>query len=153
MELTLAPARLSGMKTNPFGPRSAPSAARLALAAALLVPLLAACGSEPAGTSGGGGNGAEVPAPASPVPAATPEFCGLKPEGQDQLTRDGMTFPATIDYLGKSLDDARATAVNRKVQLRVVGEDGTCNAITDDLSTTRINVYLENGTVVAVGAF
>ena len=44
-------------------------------------------------------------------------------------------------------------AVTRELQLRVVGEDGTCNAITDDLSTTRINVYLENGTVVAVGAF
>jgi hypothetical protein len=141
------------MKTNSFGPRSAPSAARLALAAALLIPLLAACGAEAAGGSGGGGNGAEIPAPSPSAPSANPPYCGLKPEGQDQLTAEGMTFPATIDFVGKSLDDARALAVSRKLQLRVVGEDGVCNAITDDLSTGRINVYLEGGTVVAVGAF
>ena len=140
------------MKTNPFGPRSAPSAARLALAAALLVPLLAACGAEAAGGSGGG-NGAEIPAPTPSSPSANPPYCGLKPEGQDQLTAEGMTFPAMIDYVGKSLDDARALAVSRKLQLRVVGEDGVCNAITDDLSTGRVNVYLEDGKVVAVGAF
>lgn len=142
--------------TNPFGPRSAPSVARLAVAAALLVPLLAACGAEAAGSSGGGnggGNGAEIPAPTSAAPAATPLFCGLKPEGQDARTEDGMTFPATVEFIGKSLDDARALAVSRDLQLRVVGEDGECNAVTDDLSTTRVNVYLENGTVVATGAF
>jgi len=141
------------MTSNPYGPRSAPSAARLALAAVLLVPVLAACGAEAAGGSGGGGNGAEITAPTPSAPSANPPFCGLKPEGQDERTADGMTFPATIDFVGKSLDDARALAVSRTLQLRVVGEDGRCDVITDDLSTSRINVYLEGGTVVAAGAF
>jgi hypothetical protein len=64
-----------------------------------------------------------------------------------------MTFPATIDFVGKSMADARQLAGTRGLELRVVGEDGTCNVLTDDLRTDRVNVYLEEGTVVAVGAF
>ena len=140
------------MTNSLSGSRPAFRTVGVALAAALLVPLLAACGSESAGgtTSPGAGNGAETSAP-PPIPAVP--YCGLKPEGQDARTDSGMTFPATLEFVGKSLDEARALAVSRKLELRVVGEDGVCNAITDDLRTDRVNVYLENGTVVATGAF
>jgi hypothetical protein len=145
------------MRERLRGPSPAPRAPRLlrlCLAVALLVPLLAACGSG-SGDSvsvspGAGGNGAETPAPA---PSATPPYCGLKPEAQAARTNGGMTFPATTDYLGKSVDDARELATTRKLELRVVGEDGACHAITDDLSTSRINVYVEQGMVTAAGAF
>jgi hypothetical protein len=139
-----------------FGQASAPRALRLALAAALVVPLLAACGSEPAGGAGSGsgsGNGAEVPPPTSSAPPATPAFCGLNPAGQAARSDGTMAFPATTEYIGKSLEEARALATSRKLEVRVVGEDGSCNAVTDDLRTTRVNVYVENGTVVASGAF
>jgi hypothetical protein len=129
------------------GLRTAP-AVRLGLAAALLLPLLAACGSDDVTVAPGAGP--EKPAPA---PSATPAYCGLKPEGQAERTQDGMTFPATTEYLGKSVDAAKQLAESRKLTIRVVGEDGTCHAITDDLSTTRVNVYVENGTVTAAGAF
>jgi hypothetical protein len=123
-------------------------AVRLGLAVALLLPLLAACGSDDVTVQPGAGP--EKPAPA---PSATPAYCGLKPEGQSEQTRDGMTFPATTEYLGKSLDEAKRLAEGRKLTVRVVGEDGACGVVTDDLSSTRVNVYVENGVVTAVGAF
>jgi hypothetical protein len=129
------------------GPRTAP-VVRLGLAVVLLLPLLAACGSDDVTVAPGAGP--EQPAPA---PSATPAYCGLKPEGQAERTQDGMTFPATTDYLGKPLDEAEKLAATRKLTLRVVGEDGECRAVTDDLSTARVNVYVEKGVVTAVGAF
>jgi hypothetical protein len=127
--------------------RTAP-ARRLGLAVALLLPLLVACGSDDVTVTPGAGP--ETPAPA---PSATPAYCGLKPEGQPEQTRDGMTFPATVEYLGKTVDEVKTLAEGRKLTVRVVGEDGACSAVTDDLSTTRVNVYVENGVVTAVGAF
>jgi hypothetical protein len=129
------------------GSRTAP-AVRLGLAVALLLPLLAACGSDDVTVTPGAGP--EAPAPA---PSATPAYCGLKPEGQAERTQDGMTFPATAEYLGKSLGEAEKLAAGRKLTVRVVGEDGECRAVTDDLSSTRVNVYIEKGVVTAVGAF
>jgi hypothetical protein len=145
------------MRNRPGGPSPAtrtPLALRICLVAALVVPLLAACGSDPAGTSvgvsPGAGAGPETPAPA---PSAVPPYCGLKAGGQLARTDGGMTFPATVDYLGKSLADVRRLATGRGFDVRVVGEDGECNAVTDDLRTDRINVYVEGGTVVASAAF
>jgi hypothetical protein len=133
---------------RPFrGLRAAP-AVRLGLAAALLLPLLAACGSDDVAVVPGAGP--EKPAPA---PSASPAYCGLKPEGQPERTQDGMTFPATTDYVGKPLEEAKRLAEGRRLTVRVVGQDGKCGFITDDLSTARVNVYVENGVVTAAGAF
>ena len=145
------------MRNRPGGPSPATtvSLAPRILAAALLVPLLAACGSESGGAgatvSPGGGAGAETPAPAAP--SATPPYCGLKADGQQARTDGGMTFPATVDYLGKTLVDVRRLATGRGFDVRVVGQDGRCNVLTDDLRIDRINVYVESGKVVASGAF
>lgn len=128
-------------------PRTTP-ARRLGLAVALLLPLLAACGSDDVTVTPGAGP--EAPAPA---PSATPAYCGLKPEGLPEQTRDGMTFPATVDYLGKPIAEVKKLAESRDLTVRVVGEDGACSAVTDDLSIKRVNVYVENGVVTAVGAF
>ena len=140
--------RHAGPSTGPR-PSRATRVVRLRLAVALLLPLLAACGSDDV-TVAPGAAGSETPAPA---PSATPAYCGLTPEGQAERTQDGMTFPATTDYLGRTLDEARTLAADRKLTLRVVGEDGECNVVTDDLSTQRVNVYVERGVVTAVGAF
>jgi len=121
---------------------------RLGLAVALLLPLLAACGSDNVTVTPGAG-----PEKSAPAPSASPAYCGLDPKGQAGRTQDGMTFPATTEYLGKSVDEAKQLAESRKLTFRVVGEDGTCGAITDDLSSARVNVYVENGTVAAAGAF
>jgi hypothetical protein len=146
------------MRNRLAGPSPASSASlalRLCAAAALLVPLLAACGSGSGGevvnvSPGAGAGGNETPAPA---PSATPPYCGLKPEGQPERTDSGMTFPATTDYQGKPLEEVRQLAKSRGFDVRLVGEDGSCNAMTDDLRIDRINVYVESGTVVASGAF
>jgi hypothetical protein len=155
MELIYVSLRRSGMTGNPFGHAPAPRPIRAGLAVALLVPLLAACGSGTAGSGSGSGssasNGAEVPAPAPS--ATTPDYCGLDPEGTPERTEGGMTFPATGEFLGKSEADATALAESRKLTLRVVGKDGECGMVTDDLQTTRVNVYLEGGSVKAAGAF
>src|SRR5689334_14538881 len=152
MERIFVSLRRSGMKSNLFGHRPAPRSVRAGLAVALLLPLLAACGSEAAGSgagsgassgagsgAGGGGNGAETPAGSPP---ATLGYCGLSPEGSAERTADGMTFPATTDYLGKTEAEARQLAESRGLTLRVVGQDGECGIVTDDLRTERVNVYL-----------
>jgi hypothetical protein len=64
-----------------------------------------------------------------------------------------MTFPATTGYLGKTEADATALAASQKLTVRVVGKDGECGMVTDDLRTDRVNLYLEGGTVKAAGAF
>jgi hypothetical protein len=155
MEPSYVSLRRTGMTSKLNGPLPAPRTLRAGLAAAVLVPLLVACGSASAGSSGsgsgsGGGNGVEKPAG---TPSAAAGLCGLSPEGAAERKDGAMTYPATTDYVGKSEADARALAESRGLKLRVVGKDGDCGVITDDLQTTRINVYLEGGTVTGVGAF
>jgi hypothetical protein len=142
--------RPRGMKRLSHRHSPGPRPIRAGLAVALLLPLLAACGSAAAG-SGTGANGAETPAPA---PSGTsPALCGLSAEGTAERVDGAMRFPATTDYLGKTLDEAKALAGSRKLEVRVVGQDGECGTVTDDLRTERINVYLEKGKVTGVGAF
>ena len=152
MELIFVSLRQRAMRKSLDGPFRGP-AVRTCLAVLVLVPLLAACGSgggDDVSVQPGAGNGAETQAPA---PSATPAFCGLEPGGQAARKQGEMSFPATTEYIGKPVGEARALAESRKLTLRVVGEDGECHAITDDLSTTRVNVYVEKGTVTASGAF
>jgi hypothetical protein len=161
MERISVSLRPRGMTGNLFGHAPAPRSLRAGLAVALLLPLLAACGSGTAGGSGGSaGSGSASDAGASggpespaPSPAGVPDYCGLDPEGTPERTEGGMTFPATLDYVGKSEADATALAESRKLTVRVVGKDGECGMVTDDLRTDRVNLYLEDGTVTAAGAF
>src|SRR6187431_733666 len=111
MELIFVSRRQRAMRKSLSGR----SPVTLRLAVLVLVPLLAACGSgggDDVSVQPGAGNGAETRAPA---PSATPAFCGLEPGGQAARSDGQMSFPATTEYVGKPLEDARALAGSRKL--------------------------------------
>jgi hypothetical protein len=58
--------------------------------------------------------------------------------------------PDTSAIVGLGVDDATKTLEGQGFTLRVVIEDGAALAVTDDFSTSRVNVEVADGTVVAV---
>jgi hypothetical protein len=54
-------------------------------------------------------------------------------------------------YLGLSLHDAEALAASQGYHVRVVGSDGACKVVTQELDSRRVDVYLDNGVVTAAG--
>ncbi len=54
---------------------------------------------------------------------------------------------STSGCVGRTVADARALAADRRVVLRVIGEDGERVGQEADARSDRINVYLEDGVV------
>jgi hypothetical protein len=124
---------------------------RLSVALLLvLAPVTAACGSATPGASGGN---EVIATPASPSPSPAVPNCGLNPSGEAARNNDGLRFPATTEYVGKTLEEVQTMATARALTVRVVGRDGECMAVTDDMRADRVNVYVEGGRVTAVGAY
>ncbi|MGA9278649.1 hypothetical protein [Ilumatobacter sp.] len=57
------------------------------------------------------------------------------------------------EYVGLDEADAQAAADSDGLDLRVVGEDGECFAITMDVREDRVNIELVDGVVVAAARF
>jgi hypothetical protein len=54
-------------------------------------------------------------------------------------------------YLGRSLHDAETLAASQDYHVRVVGSDGSCRMVTQEIDPRRVDVYLDNGVVTAAG--
>ena len=109
-------------------------ASHLAALATLLA--LAGCAAETEAPAGGGaGDDPDAPVSSTPSepPAAAPVKCTLAPRRVV-----GRTEPA-----------ARSLAERHGCLLRVIERDGTALAVTEDYSTSRINVRVRNGRVTA----
>lgn len=61
--------------------------------------------------------------------------------------------PARPDLIGLTLAEVEKRETVKGNKVRLVGEDGTCEAMTDDLRRDRVNVYLEDGHVVWAEVF
>jgi hypothetical protein len=61
-----------------------------------------------------------------------------------------LPAPDTSAIIGLGVDDATKVLEGQGVTLRVVIGDGAALAVTDDFSTSRVNVEVADGTVVAV---
>ncbi|MFL6205596.1 MAG: hypothetical protein ACJ739_09610 [Acidimicrobiales bacterium] len=78
---------------------------------------------------------------------------GPIPEHLERLFADRPPAP---DFMGVTLDRARARAEVKGIVLRVVevdAEDGAGTALTMDLRTDRLNVLVARGVVVRAGYF
>jgi hypothetical protein len=58
--------------------------------------------------------------------------------------------PDTSAIIGLGVDDATKTLEGQGFTLRVVIEDGEALAVTEDFSSSRVNVEVADGVVVAV---
>lgn len=104
----------------------------LVAAAALMIPLATGCGQ--------GSPGASNPTPTTPTADELP--CGA-PAADELLD----------EYEGLTENEAAALAGAQVLTVRVVGRDGECFAVTDDLRRDRVNLYLEEGVVVWAAIF
>jgi hypothetical protein len=96
------------------------------------------------------------------VPSVTDEFLiitepvlvdplPLEPVPVDPVpTPDEVPEPDHSDIVGLGVDDASARLEERGLTMRVVIDDGTALAVTEDFSSTRVNVEVADGIVVAV---
>jgi hypothetical protein len=57
--------------------------------------------------------------------------------------------PGAAGYIGLSESDAEALAADKDQTVRIAGRDGECFALTMDYRSDRVNLYLEDGAVVA----
>jgi hypothetical protein len=92
------------------------------------------------------------------VPAVTDEFLIIA----DPVLVDPMPLPTPVDppvdvvepdtstIIGIGVDDATKTLEGQGFTLRVVIEDGEALAVTEDFSSSRVNVEVADGVVVAV---
>lgn len=105
------------------------------LAAAVL---LAACGGEAATPAGG---------PTDPTTSTTPTSNPCLPQGGPEQPAD--VAAVTDAFVGLSAKEAKALARDQGQTTRVAGRDGECFALTLDYRSDRVNLYLEQGVVVA----
>jgi hypothetical protein len=94
------------------------------------------------------------------VPAVTDEFLIMAdPVIVDPMPLDPMPLepvpgeppaPDTSAIIGLPIDDATKSLEGQGLTLRVVIKDGEALAVTDDFSTSRVNVEVADGVVVAV---
>lgn len=82
----------------------------------------------------------------APPPTARP---GVVPSPQAHCIAD--TPPEMARYLGRSLHDAEALAASQGYHVRVVGADGTCKMVTQEVDPRRVDLYLDHGVVTAAG--
>jgi hypothetical protein len=112
---------------------------RLAGVLVIAVALLTSCG----GDEGDGLTEGTPPPSASPSVASNP----CVPEGGPELPPD--VAAVTEQFIGLSGQDAKALAREQDLTTRVAGRDGECFAMTLDYREDRVNLYLEDGLVVA----
>jgi hypothetical protein len=95
------------------------------------------------------------------VPSVTDEFLivtepvlvdpmPLEPVPVDPGPLDEVPEPDHSDIVGLGVDDAAAELAASGLTLRVVIDNGTALAVTEDFSSTRVNVEVADGVVVAV---
>ena len=101
----------------------------------LLLALVAAgCGSDEGGSAASPDQPVSAPAQQHPEAPVDPAVC-------ERLSRR---------LAGRSLDKAMSMARAARCVLRVVSQDGRALPVTDDYSTSRINVRVEAGNVAEV---
>lgn len=126
-----------------------------------LALVLGACGDdEDTGTTAGAGTmtGPTAPGPGSvtsttldPDPAATlPDLPVNKDPSAVQCTGppEGI-FDATA-IVGEPIQAATQAAADEGCEIRIVAEDGKSLAVTDDFRPDRVNVVVEDGTVIEI---
>lgn len=59
----------------------------------------------------------------------------------------------TSDFVGLSEDEATELAEERDLQVRVVGRDGECFPVTEDLRNDRVNLELVDDVVVGAAIY
>jgi hypothetical protein len=57
--------------------------------------------------------------------------------------------PDTEGYIGLTQAEAKQYAAENDQTIRVAGRDGKCFPLTMDYRTDRVNLYLEDGVVIA----
>lgn len=84
-----------------------------------------------------------------PFQQASPlgDACGAGRESNS----DSQAVPE--EYKGLSLDEARALAESKGLELRLLGEDGQCVDRTDNSRPDRVNVHLREGVVDAASGY
>lgn len=69
------------------------------------------------------------------------------------MLRPRPTRPATIDtndIIGLGVDDTTELLDGRGLTLQIVTEDGVASAVTEDYSSSRVNVEVTDGVVTAI---
>jgi hypothetical protein len=72
------------------------------------------------------------------------------------VTRSSYTSEnSAAEFVGLTLDEALSQAAQRRMTVRVFGQDGKCtgDVITDDYRLNRVNLYLEHGRVVTAARY
>jgi hypothetical protein len=83
--------------------------------------------------------------PPSPRPSVASNPC--LPEGGPEVPPDVQAL--TDEYIGLSAPAAKQLAAEQERTTRIAGRDGECFALTMDYRSDRVNLYLEDGLVVA----
>lgn len=81
-------------------------------------------------------------------------LCGLYDEVSPDAFGPDLPVADATAFVGKSEDEAKALAQGQGIILRVVGRDGGCvGALSDDLRSNRVNIYLDDGEVKEARTF
>lgn len=76
-----------------------------------------------------------------------------EPALADPVCMTDGAFPMEEDFIGLDETEADDLAADRSLEVRVVGEDGECFIVTDDLRQDRINLEFIDGVVVAAAIY
>ncbi len=79
-------------------------------------------------------------------PSNQPNPCLGDPVGKQTPPNSA---PQTDGYLGLTQPEAKQYATEQDQTIRIAGRDGECFALTMDYRDNRVNLYLEDGVVVA----
>lgn len=115
---------------------------------AVLIAVLAACGSADAGRQ-------PATAAGSPLTHSGAQDCGVsyyKHLPHNPGAADDHAYEAE-EYVGLRLEEAKDRAEVAGLTVRILGTDGDCADRTDDLRSDRVNFYVEQQTVRAAARF
>jgi hypothetical protein len=107
---------------------------------------LSGCGTNTEPAAGDPTPSTSAATPAQSEPSNQPNPCIGDPVGKQTPPNSG---PETDGYLGLSTPEAKQYAAEQNQTIRIAGRDGECFALTMDYRDNRVNIYLENGVVVA----